>query len=78
MDSRKEGLRFTVDDHADGNLALLRERREGRGNSQIHPVQKCSLLAPNLTEMIQGEAGRSTTIQFTGGRSAYNVVDEAS
>ena len=30
------------------------------------------------TEMIPGEVGRGPTIQFTGGGSAYNVVDEAS
>ena len=30
------------------------------------------------TEMIPGRSDSATTIQFTGGRSAYNVVDEAS
>ena len=30
------------------------------------------------TEKILGEVGRAPTIQFTGGRVAYNVVDEAS
>jgi hypothetical protein len=30
------------------------------------------------TEMNSGEVGRATTIQFTVGRSAYKVVDEAS
>jgi hypothetical protein len=32
----------------------------------------------NHAEMSIGEVGRATTIQFTGGRSAYNVVDDAS
>ncbi len=30
------------------------------------------------TEMIPGRSGGAITIQFTGGRSAYNVVDDAS
>lgn len=30
------------------------------------------------TEMIPGRPSGATTIQFTGGSSAYNVVDEAS
>jgi hypothetical protein len=78
MDSREEGFRSTADHHADDNPRSLLASREGRGDSQIHLVQKCSLLAPILTEMIPGEAGWATTIHFTGGRSAYNVVDEAS
>jgi hypothetical protein len=32
----------------------------------------------NPTEMILGRSGGATTIQFTGGGSAYKVVDEAS
>jgi hypothetical protein len=32
----------------------------------------------NPTEMILGRSGGGSTIQFTGGRSAYKVVDEAS
>ena len=78
MDSGEEGFRSTADHHADDNPTSLLESRESRGDSQIHLVQKCSLLAPILTEMIPGEVGGTTTIQFTGGRSAYNVVDEAS
>jgi hypothetical protein len=78
MDSREEDFCSTADRHADDKPTSLLESREGRGDSQIHLVQKCSLLAPILTEMIPGEVGGATTTQFTGGRSAYNVVDEAS
>jgi hypothetical protein len=78
MNSGKESSRSTANHHADGNPRSLLERREGLGDSQTDLVQKCSFFGAYSTEMIPGDVGRAPTIQRTGGRSAYNVVEDAS
>lgn len=68
----------SADNHADGNLTSHHESSEGGGFAN----RSCSevfVFGAYSTEMILGEElGRALTIQFTGGRVAYNVVDEAS
>ena len=77
MDSGKEDSNSPADYHADGDAPSLHERREGGGFTH----RSCSevfVFGAYSTEKILGEVGRAPTIQFTGGRVAYNVVDEAS
>ena len=78
MNFGKESSRSTADHHADGNHNSLLERREGVGDSQPDLVQKCPFLGAYSTEMIPGEVGQAPTIQRADGRSAYNVVEDAS
>jgi hypothetical protein len=77
MESGKESSSSTADHDADGNPTSLYESREGGGFTN----RSCSevfVFGAYSTEMILGKVGRAPTIQFTGGRPAYNVVDEAS
>jgi hypothetical protein len=77
MDSGKEKSSSTADYHADGNPTSHNESLEGGGFTH----RSCSevfVFGAYSTEKILGEVGRAPTIQFTGGRVAYNVVDEAS
>jgi hypothetical protein len=77
MDSGKEDSSSTSDYLADRNATLLHEIREGRGFTH----RSCSevfVFGAYSAEKILGEVGRAPTIQFTGGRVAYNVVEEAS
>lgn len=77
MDSGKESSRSTADYYADGIPTSLRESRDGWGNHKqilFGSVRFWSVFYRNDS----WEVGRAPTIQFTRGRSAYNVVDEAS
>jgi hypothetical protein len=78
MDSDKENSSSTADYHADGNAtSSLHESRE-RGGFTHRSCSEMFVFGAYATEKILGEVGRAPTIQFTGGRVAYNVVDEAS
>jgi len=57
-------------------LHLLRDVRDGGIHKQF--LFGVFFFGAYSTKMILMEVGRASTIQFIGGRSAYNVVDEAS
>ena len=77
MDSGNESSGSSAGHHAGGNPTSLLESRKGRGTHKQVLFGSVRFGAYS-TEMILGEVGRAPTIQFTGERSAYNVVDEAS
>jgi len=56
---------------------LFSENRMVRWDLQTDLVQKCSFLEQHPAKWLP-ERGRARTIQFSGGRSAYKVVDDAS
>ena len=77
MGSKKKISRSIAEHHTGGPSHHI--LRVVRTEELIHgPCSEVSILGVNSTEMIPGEVGRVPTIQFTGGRSAYNVVDDAS
>ena len=78
MDSGKESSCPTADHHADGNPISLLESREGLGGFTNRSRSEVFVFGAYSTEMIPGEVGRAPTIQLTDGRSAYNVVEDAS
>ena len=78
MDSGSENSRSIADYHADGTPTLLLESRDGRGGITNRYCSEVFVFGAYSTEMIPGKVGRPPTIQCTGGRFAYNVVDEAS
>ncbi len=78
MDSGNESSGASAGHHAGGNPTSLLESREGRGGFTNRSCSKVFVFGAYSTEMIPGEVRRASTIQFTGGRSAYNVVDDAS
>ena len=77
MDSGKENSSSTADYHADGNATSPHESPE-RGGFTHRSCSEVFVFGAYSTEKILGEVGRAPTIQFAGGRAAYNVVDEAS
>ena len=77
MDSGKEDSSSTADYHLDGNPTSLHESRK-RGGFTHRSCSEVFVFGAYSTEKILGEVGRAPTIQFIGGRAAYNVVDEAS
>ena len=61
----------------DNNVTLMLENRDRAGRLTNNSCSEVFGLAVNSTEMIPGERWEPT-IQCAGGRSAYNVVGEAS
>ena len=53
-------------------------RSRGTAGFQKRYCSEVFAFGVDSTEMILERSGRATTIQLSGGRSAYNVVDEAS
>ncbi len=77
MDSGTEKSRSTADRHADAaSHLLLRAVRDGGIQKQI--LFGSVRFGAYSTKMIFVEVGWPPAIQFTGGRSAYSVVDDAS
>ena len=77
MGLKKIISRSTADHHTGGPSHHI--LRVVRTEELIHrPCSEVSIFGVYSTEMIPGEVGQVPTIQFTGGHSAYNVVDDAS
>jgi hypothetical protein len=77
MNSGKEDSSSNAEYFANGNPTSLHESRE-EGGFTHRSCSEVFVFGAYSTEKILGEVGRAPTIQFTGGRVAYNVVDEAS